>query len=126
MVQVNENLNPYAGEARTEYADDPASRGRTTKTPQAIPGDSLHSAFKGYVDTATSVEPYALKPGNQASDETDVQLNDANTNPGVRDQSNPHVKVAFTNDSSLDVPGDVTPYANEARVTATSRDADGC
>ena len=121
------NTTPYAGEARTQYAQDPAGGGGSSRMPRAIPGDSLHSTFRGYPQPATSVEPYAAKGSDATARREDShQVNDRNTNAGQRDGTNPYVKVAFTNDSSLDVPGDLTPYANESRTVATRRDADGC
>lgn len=120
------DVEPYAGAANTQYTQDASEGGRSTKMPCAIPGDQLHSPDGPYPQPATSVEPYADKGSDMTARREDSRLaGDVNTARGQRDTSNPHAKVAMTNDSSLDVPGDITPYANEARTCAARRDADG-
>lgn len=122
------NIAPYAGESRTEYAQDPAQRGSSSRAPRAIPADQLHNPASGALpQTVQSIEPYANKGSDAtARREDSYQVGDVNTARGVRDTSNPHTRVAMTDDNSLQVPGDVTPYANEARTVARRRDADGC
>lgn len=121
-------IAPYAGSSRTQYAQDPAERGSSSRTPRAIPSDKLHNPASGCLpETVQSIEPYAQKADrDSARSEDSHQVGDRNTLRGQRETDNPHTKVAFTNDSSLDVPGDPTPYANEARTSAARRDADGC
>jgi hypothetical protein len=122
------NIAPYAGSSRTRYTQDPAERGRSSRAPRSIPADQLHNPASGCLpETVQSIAPYAMKADRDSARREDShQVDDMNTNRGYRDTSNPHTKVAFTNDSSLDVPGDLTPYANEARTSAARRDADGC
>lgn len=120
-------IEPYAGKGGDRYAQDPPERGTSTRSPKGIPMDQLHNPPSGCLpETVQSIEPYAEKAGPMsARSEDSKQLQDANTVRGVRETDNPHTKVAMSNDSSLDMPGSVDPYANEARTVARRRDADG-
>ncbi len=119
-AQIPDNLSPYAG------GDTPgASGGHSTKTPRAIPANDLHGPDQGSPGAAIrqDVEGYALGSGNTARREDANQLNDRNTNRGQRGAV---VETGrFTDDSSLQVPGSVAPYAGESSTSAARRDADG-
>lgn len=115
------DIAPYAG-GQVEYTN---TGGRSSAGQPGIEADFLHSTYSGYPQPATSVEPYAMDPRNTASDETDEQLRDTNTARGPRGPVDPEVVVAFTNDSSLDVPGSVEPYAGDPRTIASDRSGEG-
>lgn len=122
-AQIPDNLTPYAG-----GETGPVVGGRrTSNTPKGIPADDLHNApsARGRTMPREDIEPYAPKAqGTSASREDSNQVGDENTARGIKGGMVDTGQM--TNNSSLDVPGDLTPYANETRTSAARRDADGC
>lgn len=106
-AQIPDNLTPYAGgEVRGASG---AGKGREGTDP--IKGADL------------SVAPYAQGEGNQAKTENAKQVGTKNTNRGVKGET---IDCGvFTDANSLQVPGDVTPYAGTSNTSAQRRDAEG-
>lgn len=106
-AQIPDNLTPYAGGEVSGKSG--GGSGRMGTDP--IRGADL------------SVAPYAQEAGNQARDESAKQVGARNTNRGVKgDRVDCGV---FTDGNSLQVPGDVTPYAGTSNTSAQRRDAEG-
>ena len=108
-AQIPDNLTPYANGSVPAPAR--GSRGNEGTRPA--------SAAKA----DRSVEPYAQGEGNQARYEAAQGVGAKNTDAGSRGET---IDCGvFTDGNSLQVPGDVTPYAGTSNTSARRCDAAG-
>jgi hypothetical protein len=121
MANDKQNLNPYAG-----GQTGPEVSGRSSsRSPRAIPADDLHSPSQAHPMPREDISGYAAKGADTSAGREDSnQLGDTNTARGIKGATVDTGR--FTDESSLQVPGDPSPYANETRTSAARRDADGC